>query len=232
MGSAAHPHLIVGAGKEGKIYLVDRDNMGHYIPATTIKSCKDLPGAINGVWSSPAYFNHQIYYQGSGDVMKAFLITNGVIVDHARSQSTTSFGFPGHAVISANGTNNAIVWAIQSDAYSSSGPAVLHAYNATNLAQELYNSSQNLARDNPGGAVKMTAPTVANGKVYVGAEYALSVFGIARFWPTPTISPNGGVFTNSVTVTISDRHPGIAFITLWTAPRPRPTRFFIPVRSF
>jgi len=80
--------------------------------------------------------------------MKAFLITNGVIVPTPDSRSTTSFGFPGATpTLSANGTNNGIAWIIQADAYLSSGPAVLHAYNATNLALELYNSSQNLARD-------------------------------------------------------------------------------------
>ncbi len=83
--------------------------------------------------------------------------------------------------ISANGTNNGIVWTIQSDAFATSGPDVLHAYNATNLAIELYNSSQNLARDNPGGPVQMTTPTVVNGKVYVGAEYALSIFANSVF---------------------------------------------------
>ena len=92
--------------------------------------------------------------------------------------------------ISANGTANGIVWVLQNDASSSGGPAILHAYDASNLAQELYNSSQKLARDNPGGAVKMTAPTIANGKVYVGAEYKLSVYGVQVFLDPPSISPN------------------------------------------
>ncbi|MGO9477741.1 MAG: chitobiase/beta-hexosaminidase C-terminal domain-containing protein [Limisphaerales bacterium] len=211
VGSAAHPHLIVGAGKQGKIYLADRDNLGHYNSANDNQIVQSLPSAIGGVYATPAYFKNLIYYQGSGDVMKAFLITNGVITTTPASQSITSFGFPGATpAVSANGTGNAIVWITQSDAFASSGPAVLHAYNATNLAVELYNSSQDLARDNPGGAVKMTLPTVVNGKVYVGAEYALSVFGNTIFLATPTISPNGGVFTNSVTVTLSDTTPGVS----------------------
>ncbi len=207
-GSVAHPHLIVGAGKEGKIYLVDRDNMGRF-HAGSDTNVQSIAGAIGGSFGSPVYFNHQIYYQGSSDVMKVFLITNGVIVAAPKSQSTIGYGhFGATPVISANGTNNAIAWSTDSGAYSSSGPAVLHAYNATNLAQELYNSSQDLLRDNPGGAVKMTTPTVANGKVYVGAAYALSVFGNATFLAAPVISPNGGIFTNSVTITMSDASPG------------------------
>jgi uncharacterized repeat protein (TIGR03806 family) len=230
-GSAAHPHLIVGAGKEGKIYLVDRDNMGHYHSGNDNQIVQSLPGAIGSAYSSPAYFSHFIYYQGSGDVMKAFLITNGAIAATPVSQSATAFGFPGATpVISANGTSNAIVWITQSDAADSSGPAVLHAYNATNLAQELYNSSQNFSRDNPGGAVKMTLPTVVNGKVYVGAEYALSVFGNTVFLATPAISPNGGVFTNSVTVTLSVTAPGASiYYTLdGTAPGTNSTLYTSP----
>jgi mono/diheme cytochrome c family protein len=209
VGSAAHPHLIVGAGKEGTIHLVDRDNMGHYNPANDNQIVEEVPGAIGPAFSSPAYFNNQIYYQGEGDVTKGFTIANGFIAPTPASEATTSFSaLGGTPSVSANGTNNGIVWTIQSDAFASSGPDVLHAYNATNLALELYNSSQNLARDNPGGAIQMTTPTVVNGKVYVGAEYALSVFGNSVFLAAPSISPNGGPYTNSVTVTLSEASPG------------------------
>ncbi len=208
-GSTSHPHLIVGCGKDGNIRLVDRDNMGHYNAANDNQAVQELPGAVGGTWSSPAYFNHLIFYEGSGDVMKAFYITNGVISSTPISQSSTSIGFPGATpTISSSGTNNGIAWVIDDGAYLSSGPAVLHAYNATNLAIELYNSSQDLPRDNPGPAVKMVPPVVAGGKVYVGAQYALSVFGSAVFMAAPTISPASGPFTNSITVTLADANGG------------------------
>lgn len=210
VGSASHPHLIIGAGKEGKLHLVDRDNMGHYNSANDNQIVQEVAGAIGSAFDSPAYFNHQIYYQGDGDVMKAFAITNGVITPTPVSKSSDAFGYHGSTpVISANGLTNAIAWVIQADAYASSGPAVLRAYNAANLAQELYNSSQNLARDNPGAAVKFTLPVVAGGKVYVGAEYALSVFGPAIFLPAPVISPAGGAFTNSVAITLTNGAAGV-----------------------
>jgi len=206
-GSGTHPHLIVGCGKEGTIYLVDRDNMGHYNSVDNSQIVQSLQNAVGGTWSSPAYFNHRIYYHGSGDVLKSFTINNAAMT--VSSSSTTSYGYPGATpVVSANGTQNGIVWDLQTDANSSSGPTILHAYNATNVALELYNSSQNLTRDNPGGAVKYTVPVVVNGKVYVGAQFALSVFGNGAFLPTPLIAPNGGVFTNSVTVSISVSTPG------------------------
>jgi PA14 domain-containing protein/chitobiase/beta-hexosaminidase-like protein/Big-like domain-containing protein len=190
--------------------------MGHYNAANDNQIVQEVPGVIGSAFSSPAYFNHQIYYQGDGDVMKAFAITNAVLTAAPVSQSSTSFGYHGSTpVISANGLNNGIAWVIQADAYANSGPAVLHAYNATNLAQELYNSSQNLTRDNPGGAVKFTVPTVINGKVYVGAEYQLSVFGLGTFVTMPAIAPSSGIYTNSVTVTLSDTTPGaVIYYTL------------------
>ena len=209
VGSTNHPHLMIGCGKEGKIYLLDRDNLGHFNSSSDSQIVQSLPNAVNGVWSSPAYFNNTIYYQANGDVMKAFLITNGFINPVPISTSLTSFGYPGATpVVSANGTNDAIAWATDSGAYASGGPAVLHAYNATNLAIELYNSSQNLLRDNPGGAVKMTTPTVSGGKVYVGAEYALSVFGPSIFLPAPVILPNGGSFNSSIIITITNQISG------------------------
>ena len=210
-GSAAHPHLITGAGKEGTIYLLDRENMGHWIGATNPGATKDLQivqelqSVIGGMWSSPAYWNHLLYWQGAGDVMKAYGISNAVISSSPASQTSVSFG-DGYSTpsVSANGTSNGIAWVIQTDAYANNGPAILYAYNATNLSQQLYNSSQNLARDNPGPAVKYAVPIVANGKVYVRGEYTLSVFGLGIFLPAPVISPNGGIFTNSVIITLAD----------------------------
>jgi hypothetical protein len=205
VGSSTHRHLIIGGGKEGTLYLQDRDNMGHFNSANDSQIVQELKTAIGGLYGSGAYFNNWIYFQGTSDRMKAFSITNAVMSAAPVSTSTPTLGYLGYTpTISANGTSNGIAWVIQTDAYANNGPAVLHAYNATNLAQELYNSSQNLSRDNPGGAVKYTVPIVSNGKVFVGAEYTLSVFGIGIFLPAPVISPNGGVFTNSATVTLTD----------------------------
>ena len=208
-GSVAHPHLVVCAGKEGTLYLVDRDNMGQFNATDDTQIVQSLPGAIGMGFDTPAYFNNTLYHIGVDDVIKAFTITNGSIVSTPSSQGSTVFGFPGATPsISANGTNDGIAWAIQSDASSTSGPSVLHAYNAADVSQELYNSSQAGSRDTLGGAVKFTVPTIANGKVYVGTESTLSVFG--NFVAAPTITPNGGTFTNSVLVTLANTTPGAA----------------------
>jgi len=216
-GSALHPHLIVGAGKNGRIYLVDRDQMTtanlHYNTGGNDNQIvqSSANNTIGSAFASPAYFNNLIFYQGDYDVMKSFQISGGMFNFTPASRSSTSFGYHGSTpVVSANGTNNGIVWVIQADAYSSAGPAVLHALNATNLAQELYSSSQNLTRDNPGAAVKFTVPTVAGGKVYVGTAFALSVFGVQVFLDTPVIAPGGGAFTNTVTVSLTDGSPGVS----------------------
>ena len=193
-----NPHLLVQAGKEGKIYVVNRDNMGHF-NSSGDNIVQELL-AINSVFSSPVYFNGKVYYWGVNDFVKAFTVTNGMLSTSPTDLGGVSFGFPGATpTISANGTSNAILWALEADAFSNTGPggpAVLFAYDAGNLsAGPLYNSSQNSARDNPGGAIKFVVPTVANGKVYVGAVGQLSVFGeIGSVAPAIT-SANSTTFT-------------------------------------
>lgn len=212
VGSATHPHLLVGGGKEGTIYLVDCDsNMGHFQAGSDSQIVQSLIGANQGTWSPPAYFNHQIFYQASSDVLKSWGVTNALLSTNTASRSTSAVGaFNGGPVVSANGDHDGIVWAINCSAYNSTGPSVLSAYNATNLGQLLYSSSQNQSRDNPGGAVKFTTPTVSGGKVYVGAEYQLSVYGIQVFLDAPVISPAGGAFTNSVLITLTDSRPSVS----------------------
>lgn len=203
-GSVAHPHLLLAGSKAGTIYLLDRDNMGHFNASGDTQIVQSVAGAVRGMWCTPAWFNGMFYYIASGDALKAFALSNAVI-------NTTPVGVGPSAIgssspsISANGTSNAIVWAMQASPY------VLHAYNATNVSQELYNSSQNSARDSAGSTVKFTVPTVANGKVYVGSANALSVYGNSSFLATPSIAPNGGVYTNSVTVSFSDAVSGVTF---------------------
>lgn len=207
VGSGAHPHLLVGCGKEGKIYILDRDNMGHFNPADDHQIVQETANVIAGTWSSPAFFNGLIFYQGAGDVMTALRITNATLSTIPASQSTTFIGFPGATpTVSANGILNPIVWALQNDGFNSGNPQVLHAYPPYSLSNELYSSSiaENGLRDNPGLPVKFTVPTVANGKVYVGSQYAVSAFGLAPGWTAiPTISPNGAIFTNYALVSIS-----------------------------
>ena len=205
VGSVAHPRLLVAGSKAGPFYLLDRDNLGHFNAAGDSQIVQSIAGAVNGLWSTPAYFNGTIYYAAVGDRVKAFSISNGAINTTPIAQSTNTIGYPGASpMISANGVSNAIVWALQ----TSSGTAVLRAYNATNVAQELYNTTQNAARDAAGQAIKFAVPAVANGKVYVPGINSLSVYGNSTFLPLPIISPNGGTFTNSMVVSLTNTFPG------------------------
>jgi len=212
VGSAAHPHLLAVAGKNGALYLLDRDNLGRFNSANNNQIVQAMPNAMGGNFGTPVFWNNRLYYIGQNDTVKAFSISNAVVAGNpVRSQNAFN-GDKSSAtpVLSANGTNDAILWAVNAAAYASSGPAILFAYNATNVSQMLYSSSSTLSRDNPGGAVKFTVPTVANGKVYVSAQYQLSVFGLGTFAPMPVMTPNGGVFTNSTVVTLSDSLGGAA----------------------
>jgi hypothetical protein len=166
-------HLAVGSGKDAIIYVVDRDNMGKF-NSTTDNIYQQINGQIGGVWSKPSYFNNTVYYGAVGDHLKAFPITSAKLATAPTTQSATSFAYPGTTPsISANGTSNAIVWAVEN---GSTG--VLHAYNATNLTTELYNSNQAASNRDQFSDNKYVTPMVANGKVYVGTPNSVVVFGL------------------------------------------------------
>jgi hypothetical protein len=168
-------HLMVGAGKDGNIYVVDRDSMGKF-NASTNQNYQTLGGVLaGGIWSTPAYFNGTVYYGDVSGTLKAFAISSAKLGATPQSQSATQFIYPGTAPsVSANGTANGIVWA-----HENASLAVLHAYDAANLAHEIYNSNQAAGnRDQFGTGNKYITPTVADGKVFVGTTNSVAVFGL------------------------------------------------------
>jgi len=168
-------HLMVGAGKDGNIYVVDRDSMGKF-NASSNNNYQTLNGALpGGIWSTPAYFNGTVYFGDVSGTLKAFAISSAKLGTAPQSQSATQFIYPGTAPsVSANGTANGIVWA-----HENAATGVLHAYDATNLAHELYNSNQAPAnRDQFGAGNKYITPAIADGKVFVGTTNAVAVFGL------------------------------------------------------
>jgi hypothetical protein len=170
-------HLAVGAGKDANIYVVDRDAMGKFNPNTN-NIYQEIQGALSsGVFSMPAYFNNTVYYGAVGDDIKAFAISNAQLGKTPASQTANAFAYPGATPsISANGTSNAILWVAEN-----AGNAVLHAYDATNLTHELYNSNQaSGGRDQFGAGNKFITPMITNGKVYVGTTNGVGVFGLLQ----------------------------------------------------
>lgn len=168
-------HLMVGAGKDGNIYVVDRDSMGRF-NASSNQNYQTLSGVLaGGIWSTPAYFNGTVYYGDVSGTLKAFAISSATLGATPQSQSATQFTYPGTAPsVSANGAANGIVWA-----HENSNTAVLHAYDAANLAHEIYNSNQAAGnRDQFGVGNKYITPTVADGKVFVGTTNSVAVFGL------------------------------------------------------
>jgi hypothetical protein len=167
--------LAVGMGKDSNIYIVDRSNMGKFNPANNNAIYQQVGGGavIGGSFAMPAYFNGMLYYCGVGDRIKAFPFQSARLGAQT-SQTATAYAFPGATPsVSANGIQNGIVWASEN-----SVPAVLHAYAATNVALELYNSAQAGTRDQFGNGNKYITPTIAAGRVYVGTTNGVGVFGL------------------------------------------------------
>ena len=167
-------HLAVGSGKDAKIYVVDRDNMGKF-NAGGDAIYQEIPSALaGGEFGKPSYFNNTVYYGGISDKLKAFPVSNAKLATTPSTQSSTQFAYPGTTPsISANSTANGIVWAVEN---GSTG--VLHAYDATNLTRELYNSNQAANARDQFADNKFVTPMVANGRVYVGTPASVAVFGL------------------------------------------------------
>jgi hypothetical protein len=170
-------HLLVGAGKDTNIYIADRDNLGKFNAADNSNLYQELPSALaHGAWSSPAYFNNTVYYAGQSDVLKAFPITQAKLATTPSSKSAAGFPYPGSTPsVSANGTQNGIVWALESP---SGAPGVLHAYDATSLSNELYNSDQAANGRDAFTGNKFITPVIVNGKVFVGTPTGVVEFGL------------------------------------------------------
>ena len=216
------PHLLVQNDKAGNVYLLNRDNLGGY--NTTKNQVVQEFVANTGAWSTPAYWNSTVYLIGQFEHLKAYPLINGLLSTTSPVQSTELYGFPGATpAISANGTADAIVWSVNSSGYGKSA-AVLQAHSAANVATTLYSSSTNSTRDQAGIAVKFVVPTVANGKVYVGATKEVDVYGPLNgntpVAATPTFTPAAGTYTSAQSVTISDTTSGakIYYTTNGTTP--------------
>jgi len=175
----SHPHLMLAGGKEGTLYLVDRDNMGRFHAGDDSQIVQTLVGFFPSIYSTPAFWENKVYIAAYADSLKVFNLNGGLLSTAPASHSANVFGFPGATpAISSNGSQEGIVWVLENASFQAQRPAILHAYDANDVSQELYNSQQAGTRDTLPIGVGFVGPTVANGKVYVGTLSELAVFGL------------------------------------------------------
>ena len=169
--------LALGAGKDRRIYVVDRNDMGKYTHKKNAGIYQEIDHVLTGpVFSMPAYFNNTVYFAAVNDTMKAFSISNAKLVSTPASKTSAHFAYPGATPsISANGTANGIVWAVEA---RGSEAGILHAYDAGNLANELYSSSGRTHSRDAFSDNKFITPMIANGRVFVGTLTGVAVFGL------------------------------------------------------
>jgi len=180
LGSTLHPHLALATGKPGILYLLDRDALGQFHQndrsVQEIAVHPNTAEVLGGVFGEPAVWGGRLYIVAIGDPLRQYAIANGAISNTPQTQSANSFALRGATpAVSSSGSTNGIVWALDVGAYPS-GPAVLYAYDATDVTQPLYSSPTSGALA-AGNAVKFTVPTVANGRVYVGGQASITAFG-------------------------------------------------------
>jgi hypothetical protein len=210
----APQHLLFMAGKEGTIYLVNRDQMGGFQKGSDSQIVQALPGAVGGQWGSPAWWNNFAFFSGAHDVVKSFSFdpSTGLLSTAPVSESSPSYQYYNGStpVISASQNNNAILWTAENYV----GQATMHAYNAISLGTELFNTKMNPTRDGAGASVRYMVPTVANGKVYLATNSRLSVYGLFPLRPTSVNFPVQQVGATGVTRTITLTNPNIAMMNI------------------
>jgi hypothetical protein len=189
-GNSQYPLETIGGGKDGNVFVINPRDMGGFNSTNNvIQTIHTGTKQYNNIFSTPVYWNGSIYFHCNDDVLRAFSWSSGVnagqqLSTSATSMSGTVFGMHGAtASLSANGNNNGIIWDIDNSTYNSTNPvasglAALHAYDATNVANELYNSTQAGSRDQAGQALKFTVPTIANGRVFVPTANELDIYGL------------------------------------------------------
>jgi len=223
----AFPHLLLGDGKGGTIYLVNRDNMGHFNVAGDSQIVQSLTRATGAVFGVPTYWNGTVYYAAYSDFIRAYSLTNGMLSGVPISMSKSKMYMPGVPSISSNGATNGILW------IAGCNKGGLYAYDAANLSSQLYSSGLpgNVARDAPGQLNHFVTPMVANGRVYLGTTQQLVVYGLlpslmstagdSQSAPVGTVlpiplqvqvnDPRGGNPDPGVTITFSDGGKGGSF---------------------
>jgi hypothetical protein len=173
-----YPHLLAMGGKDGRVWLINRDNLGQY-QTNDAGAIQVIPGLSDALFGGLSYWNYNLYLHEAGDYVHQYPLVNG-LAQTPNASSAQYGGFPNVLpAISSNGTANGVMWFVEANAYGSGGPAVLYASDANNIAHPIYTSAQATnGIDQAGPAVKFALPTVANGKVYVGASGEVDVYGL------------------------------------------------------
>jgi hypothetical protein len=178
---AGGAQLMVGGGKEGTIYVMNRNHLGGYNPAGD-QIVQEIVGAIRssvvggsvfGIWGTASYFQNKVYIFGEQDYPKMFQLNNGSLPTTATSVGPTLMKHP-NPTISASGGTNGIVWILQFD------QVILWAYDPNDLTHEYYDTHQDPKRDRPDGGLEAVTPTVANGRVYVATRQNLDAYGLLQ----------------------------------------------------
>ncbi len=245
----AYPHMLITAGKEGRITVLNRDNLGGYASgaSSNTNALQDITVSSieqgQGFWGTAAYWNGNVYVWAGGDIPQnngvpnvgmAFKLNNGILGTTPSSQTTFTSAYPGPTFsISSNGTQDGILWAVKADQFNSGGPAVLYAFDPDDLSNILYESDTK-SSDAAGPANKFSVPVVTNGKVYVAAYREVDVYGLLNTTPTaaaPVITPDGGAFSSSQSVTLSSATTNATiFYTLnGTTPTTSSTQYTGPI---